>query len=134
MYTAIKYSIRMYFACRCIIYICDNCYHTCTKGRIFQSCNVIINVEYNLQSIGVEISPSTACLSLDSNFQLAQGEGVLQGSICEVIDSVTFIHYTDPTPPNSVSGNILISGVSRSEPHTNHSYEKLLYLRIQGFI
>ena len=75
-----------------------------------------INLFY-LQIIGVEISPSIACLSVDSSFQLARGEGVFQGSICEVIDSVTLrfyandshtniVHYTDPTPPISVSGDI----------------------------
>ena len=67
-----------------------------------------------LQSIGVEISPSSACLSVDSSFQLIGGEGVFQSSICEVIDSVTLrfyatdsrniMHYTEPTPPISVSG------------------------------
>ena len=99
---------------------------------------------FNLQSIGVEISPSTACLSVDSNFQLVRGKGVFQGSICEVINSVTLrfyatddhnvIHYTDPTPSISVSGNSLIVGASQSQPHTNHSYEKSLYLCMQGFI
>ncbi len=62
----------------------------------------------------MEISPSSACLSVDSDFQLIQGEGVFQGSVCEVIDSVTLrfyatdsnvIHYTHPTPPITVSGN-----------------------------
>ena len=71
-----------------------------------------------MQNIGVEVTPSTACLAVDSNFELSRGEGVFPGSICEVVDSVILrfyatdnlnnVHYTDPTPPIAVSGDIII--------------------------
>ena len=62
----------------------------------------------------MEITPGSTCLSVDSNFTLANGEGVFTGSICEVAASVTLrfyttdsqnaMHYTVSTPAITVSG------------------------------
>ena len=62
----------------------------------------------------MEITPPSACLSVDSNFTLSQGQGVFSGSICEVIGSVTLrfyatdslgnTRYTASTPSITVSG------------------------------
>ena len=75
---------------------------------------ITINFHSHLQDIGVEITPASTCLSVDSNFTLANGEGVFPGSICEVAASVTLrffttdsqgnTHYTNPTPAITVSG------------------------------
>lgn len=77
---------------------------------------------YFVQDIGVEITPPTACLSVDSNFTLTKGEGVFPGSICEVVASVTLrfyatddlnnVHYTVSTPTITVSGQNLNSPVN----------------------
>ena len=64
----------------------------------------------------MEITPASTCLSVDSNFTLTNGEGVFPGSICEVAASVTLrfyttdsqgnMHYTNPTPAITVSGEL----------------------------
>lgn len=68
----------------------------------------------NFQEVSVEITPSSACLSVDSNFTLINGQGVFTGSICEVGGSVTLrffttdtlgnVRYTSSTPSITVSG------------------------------
>ena len=79
-------------------------------------CNQYI-MQLHWQKIQVEITPPTACLSLDSSFHLNKGEGTYPGSICEVVKSITLrffttdrfgtAHYTNPTPSIAVSGKFV---------------------------
>ena len=82
------------------------------------------------QPIGIEVTPASTCLSVDSNFTLSKGEGVFTGSICEVAASVTLrfyatdslgnTHFAGPTPSIAVSGEAEARTVSISEKLSNY--------------
>ena len=87
---------------------------------IFTATTISIHQFYfsNFQTIQVEITPPTACLSVDSNFTLVDGQAVFPGSVCEVGGTVTLRffttdsqgsdHYTASTPSITVSGIFII--------------------------
>ena len=67
-----------------------------------------------LQNVTVEIDPTSACLSTDSDFQLAYGNGTFPGSVCGPSENVRLRFstvatngttiYSDWTPQFNVSG------------------------------